>query len=110
MFHRNWPPNKTNSDIRPTTKEAIDILERILPECIALYLRKNKDYGESDDDLGIRGDFADMHRKWKKLRRSMWDGQALKDESTREVLIDMIGHCLRAIYHGDSRGWPEDNG
>lgn len=92
------------------TNEAMDIINRIFPQWLDLFLEKQADYGESSDDLGMKGDFADMHRKWKKLRRSMWEDIPLRDpnETTRKVLLDMIGHCFRAIHHGDTRGWLED--
>ena len=90
------------------TQEALDIIDRIFPEWLDLFLKKNRQYGNNPDDLGVRGDYADMHRKWKVLRRGMWDFTPLPGESTREVLLDMIGHCFRAIHHGDTRGWAED--
>lgn len=73
------------------------IVENIVPNVLAMYLRKSQDYGDTAESLGERGQFADMHRKFGKLKRALWDGQVLHGESTRDILFDMIGHCLLTI-------------
>jgi len=72
----------------------------VLPGVIELFVQKSNGYGEVEaDDLGIKGQYADMHRKHKVLRRAMWDGVAPPPgaESLEERLSDMIGHCLKSI-------------
>lgn len=57
-------------------------------------------YGPNNhNELGLKGQYADMHRKMQPLKRYMWEGQALSlaKESPREILMDLIGHCLLTI-------------
>jgi hypothetical protein len=68
---------------------------RWLLEAIQLFVQKNSEYGEpTGDDLGAAGQYADMHRKWKKLKRVLWDNQpdAVVGENIEQVLMDFVGH------------------
>lgn len=83
------------------TQEAGEILEHILPNVLELFLKKNKDYGDSTygDNamrLGPRAQFVDIWRKVKKLKRAIWDGEDLTGEQPDEIFSDFIGHCLLA--------------
>lgn len=72
----------------------------ILVHAMSVFAEKNADYGEPDgEDLGSRGQYADMHRKWKKLRRFLWDksGDQPVGETIEEILLDFIGHCALTI-------------
>lgn len=77
--------------------------ERVLAlgaQALELFVRKNNIYGEAKgDDLGSKGQFADMHRKWKRIRAFLWDGEPWPEdgESFEEVMFDMIGHMLLTI-------------
>jgi hypothetical protein len=84
------------------------ILDRLIPEWVSHQQQKAKDYNsqpiegmpigfENADVLGIPGQFAEIWRKIWKLKRAMWDGEELVNESAREVLLDLIGHCFLAI-------------
>ena len=72
---------------------------KIAEEALALFIKKNNGYGEPDeDDLGARGQYADMHRKWKRIKKHLWDGEPWEgEESFEEVLMDFIGHLLLTI-------------
>lgn len=80
-----------------------DQLRRIvgieLPRVLAKFAAKNTQYGEASFDLGIRGQFADMHRKYVLLRKAMWDnpGEPLEFEPLEEILGDFIGHILMTL-------------
>lgn len=91
-----------------TTTEAFDIIDRLLPEWWTLFKGKNNEYGTHDDDLGMRGQYADMHRKMKKLRNNLWNGKALTHEQPREVILDLIGHLFLTLTKGDKEGWKID--
>lgn len=88
---------------REVTPEARDIVERLAPEWQALFLAKNANYGEHADDLGVRGQYADIHRKTTLLRRALWDGEELRFESAREVCFDLIGHLFLTIAKLDKK-------
>lgn len=51
------------------------------------------------DALGLAGQWGDLHRKVMKLKRPFWNGEvaALTRESSRDILRDIIGHCLLAL-------------
>jgi hypothetical protein len=79
-----------------------DLLAQQLPSVIALFRSKARDYSERSgiftaDLLGARGQFAEIWRKIPKLKKGMWDGEVLENESVREILQDIIGHCLLAL-------------
>lgn len=76
------------------------IRDTLIPEVIK-HMQKGADhYGpDNHNELGLKGQYADMHRKMQPLRRYMWDGQALSlaKESPRQICLDLIGHCLLTI-------------
>lgn len=78
----------------PHSQTLMDIMNRILPNALALFAAKNKGYGDMADVLGSRAQFVDMHRKMDKLKRGLWEGQDIGDENVREVTQDLFGHCL----------------
>jgi hypothetical protein len=71
----------------------------LLQEWVTLFIGKQKDYGDSADDLGAPGQYSELHRKMGKLKKALWDGEALAGEQPDEVLFDLIGHCFLAIRH-----------
>lgn len=78
------------------------IITRELPKVLELFARKNAEYGETasqDGDLGLAGQYSDLHRKMKKLKVAFWDGhpEQLTSESPEEVIKDMIGHLLLTL-------------
>jgi hypothetical protein len=84
---------------------AEDVLIKVLPQTLQLWLSKCKDYGGDISDevksLGPRGQFVDIWRKVWKLKRALWDGEELKFEQPKEVMMDLIGHLLLAIRKSD---------
>jgi hypothetical protein len=85
------------------TEQARRIVEGILPRVICRFIAKNRDYGENAQTLGLRGQFADLHRKYGKLRRAWWEGEQLYSESDTEVAEDMIAHLLLALLFAADR-------
>lgn len=75
------------------------IATRIMPEWLALFQRKNRDYGSgSAYELGVRGQYSDIHRKMIKLKRAMWDGHDLDFEDTDEIIKDLISHLFLTLH------------
>lgn len=71
----------------------------LMPEWLQLFADKNKDYGAgSSFELGIRGQYSDIHRKMIKLKRSMWEGEDLGFEDEDEIIMDLIGHLFLTLH------------
>ena len=73
------------------------ICETHIPRFIELFSAKNEEYGENAFVLGVKGQYADMHRKFPKLKRALWDDEPLVHEPVEEVLMDLIGHCFLTL-------------
>jgi hypothetical protein len=81
------------------SQELVVIAQRIMPEWLALFARKNRDYGSgSAYELGVRGQYSDIHRKMIKLKRAMWDGEQLDFEDTDEIIKDLISHLFLTLH------------
>lgn len=88
---------------------------RLLPEFLAHFSAKNADYSDAEMEphrvLGKAGQFSDIWRKIWKLKKALWDGKELTQESTREILLDLIGHCfltLALLEEEDQRKVKDD--
>jgi len=79
------------------TLQSARVFEEVLPDVADLFLEKNKDYGDAAVHLGAKGQFADMNRKFWKMKSALWDGKKLSGEPIEEVVRDMIGHCLLTL-------------
>jgi hypothetical protein len=80
------------------TDQSEEIFKNVLPAVLERFVRKNADYGGTAHFLGAKGQFADINPKFWKLKRALWDGEKLVGESVEEILDDLIGHCLLALY------------
>ena len=92
------PPELEEGWLEENKRMRQAITEEIMPEVMALWLRKNDDYAGQQVFLGRMAQFADINRKFWKLKQAMWDGKQLGFESPVEIMMDMIGHLLMAIY------------
>jgi hypothetical protein len=88
-----------NTDV--TTEYAEVLVSGLLQEWLKHHLDKNREYGNTADELGAAGQYSDMSRKMGKLKRALWDGQTLTSEQPREILMDLIGHCFLTIHYID---------
>lgn len=88
-------------DFEFPTEQARTICMEILPQVIGRFLERNADYGDNARELGRAGQFADIWRKVRKLRKAWWDGDKLTGEQPPEIAEDMIGHLLLALYFGE---------
>lgn len=91
----------TNTSLLQAARRASGSYRRIVDHHIGEFTErfasKAVDYGDGADSLGIRGQYADIHRKFTKLRKSMWDGEELLHEQLDEIMFDLIGHCFLTI-------------
>ncbi|QNR51998.1 hypothetical protein phiRKBJ001_56 [Streptomyces phage phiRKBJ001] len=79
--------------------ELVVIATKIMPEWLTLFARKNADYGSgSAYELGVQGQYSDIHRKMIKLKRAMWDGEQLDFEDTEEIIKDLISHLFLTLH------------
>lgn len=67
-------------------------------EWISFYKQKNQDYQSHGEEFGVRGEVHNMGKKMGKLKRALWDGEPLVGEQPEEILLDMVGHCMQALY------------
>lgn len=81
-----------------------EIVSEIFPAVLALWLRKNEDYRGQQVFLGSKAQFADVNRKFWKLKNAMWDGIEPDFETVEQIAADMIGHLLMTIYFQRHRG------
>jgi hypothetical protein len=93
------------------------IMDSLVQPTLERFAHKSLDYGDGAQTLGIRGQFADINRKVLKLKRAMWDGVPLTDESLTVVLaMDMVRETepvkedggMPTILHSDT--WCEQTG
>jgi phosphoglycolate phosphatase-like HAD superfamily hydrolase len=88
---------------RPS-QQAVDVAA-ILNDAIDLFMQKNRGYGNTADELGTKGQFADMNRKWGKMKKMMWTEELPMfpnddvSEDIIQILMDMIGHCGLSVYY-----------
>lgn len=78
-------------------KQAVRIVNNVLPKVLELWLKKSKDYGGNlmeDLKLGPKACIPDIMRKVGKLKRAIWDEQEMVGEQPDEILMDLIGHIL----------------
>ena len=88
-------PKRTNPAADPAYDHMVD---EILPEVVKRFLSKATDYGTTFEDLGLKGQYSDIHRKVRKLKRAMWEDKSLVGEDPPEILADLIGNCLISLY------------
>lgn len=96
------PLNDETGPIAPTAPpelpEHVRWILAAIPTWSARFTEKAVDYGDAVNELGKRGQFADMHRKMGKLKRAMWNNEKLVGEQPIEICEDLIGHCFLTMY------------
>lgn len=101
----------------PVSPAVLDLMLKVLPEQFSddetvqhirvvthefwkYFLEAYAEYGSrAADELGLAGQWGDLHRKVKKLKAPLWSGDSnrLTRETPRQVLFDIIGHALLAV-------------
>lgn len=94
-------------------------MANIFVDAMKLFSAKSQDYTNSNgavfEDSGLMGQHLKLTDKVKKLRKTMWDAEIIREarnlgitadngdlqqlrfEDTEEILMDVIGHCALAI-------------
>lgn len=81
-------------DVDLATEEAERIVHS-LPSWLGRFLRKNQKYARAQNiDLGAKGIMPDINRKTSVLLDRIWFGAGEVDESTVEVIDDLLGHLM----------------
>ena len=71
----------------------------VLIEALELHARKNHDYTGNKEfnpfDLGLKGRFHDLNRKFSRIYHIMWEEQEIKvDEKLEDTVIDLGNYCF----------------
>jgi hypothetical protein len=76
------------------------IFDQIVPNAIESFRDKARDYrgGPAFLNLGAKGQFSDINRKFWKLYHAIWEDGRLEGEQPYEIVEDMIGHCFLLLY------------
>ena len=78
--------------------QARRIITELIPAFVQRFVQKNLHYGPNNANvLGPAGQFADIWRKIGPLKRALWDGEDLTQESADEICRDLIGHAFLTI-------------
>lgn len=75
----------------------------LMPEIIEHFDAVAKEY-QQERDLGIRGEFANLYRKARKLKSIYWDGVPGTNwrEGVRTIIIEVIAHGLLMLVDYDT--------
>lgn len=63
-----------------------------------LWERGHDNYGDAFLDLGPKGQFSDIWRKMKKLKKAIWDEEPLVGEQAEQIAAEIIPHLLMLIF------------
>lgn len=79
-----------------TQDEMFWLADRVLRRAKDNMRRKTHDYGSTAwQTLGLKGTFADIHKKYWRLRHLIWEnGKPLVAESIADSMRDMLGYAL----------------
>lgn len=85
-----------------STEEMLKEFDAIWVEMRGILDNKSNDYGvECWQILGARGCFADINRKYWRLKTLVWEGNPSKvpEEKVLETVLDLANHCIQMAYH-----------
>lgn len=93
LFHRSQSMTLADNEYE---REREERWANLMDEAFELFILKSRDYGKTGDTLGARGQFADMWRKFGKIKHQVWDnpGRTVHFEGVEEILKDLIGHAI----------------
>lgn len=99
----------------PETRSAQAILGSemepgLLDEALDEFLLKNQDYDDASDSLGLVGEVACLWKKLLKLKRAVLDGKKLNGETPAQLIRDIFGHSLLAMYYDSTAIRPGEGG
>jgi hypothetical protein len=74
--------------------------EAIQKEMLDLTMSKHSDYGDdSVFEMGMKMRFADIHRKYQRLKALMWYDRVIEvdSETLKDTLLDLANYAVIAI-------------
>ena len=92
--------------------DSVEQFKKVQAEGLAIFERKNKDYGNSFAEDGVLGVMIRMKDKLNRfITLARKDGEvACKDEALRDTLIDLHNYAAMAVIcHEEGQGWGEEN-
>ena len=83
-------------------KNKINDCEFIMNENRELFIRKNKDYGNSFEDFGLIGILVRINDKINRIK-SLHENNSIevKDEKIEDTLNDLYNYCILGLIHKD---------
>ena len=89
-----------------TEAERKHIREVLIPELLEDFGNWSLEY-QQERDLGLRGEFANLYRKARKLKSVLWDGvdPTFWRESLRTIVKEVVGHGLLMLVDIDHGGY-----
>lgn len=76
------------------------ILDNVVPTALRSFIRHNLQYRDTDEKLGLQGQFAEIYHITAKLKRQIWDRrnpESVAKGEVQEQLESLIGHALLAL-------------
>ena len=93
MMHR-----ARHDDTMSDVEDRIMQLSAIQQECLELFARKNRDYGNAFADAGPVGVLVRIGDKLKRLQSVTHNGiNLVADEKVRDTLIDLANYAMMAV-------------
>lgn len=86
------------------------VMQSIFDEAMALFRRKNEDYGDAWQERGWMGNLARIGEKAQRLHTTLWHdrpvGFSVAEETARETVMDIMNTCAFFIANWDAgRRW-----
>jgi hypothetical protein len=89
-------------DNEPDPRNQIVHMKKIQAEGLALFIKKNADYGDSYKQYGLVGVLVRLQDKINRALNITKNGIQIKDESLRDTLIDLHNYAAMALMETDS--------
>jgi hypothetical protein len=89
-------------DNEPDPRNQIVHMKKIQAEGLALFIKKNADYGDSYKQYGLVGVLVRLQDKINRALNITKNGIQIKDESLRDTLIDLHNYAAMALMESDS--------
>src|SRR6266478_1881676 len=87
-----------------TIKERRRLAKVMAKKILRIIEEKSHDYGNDGwQDLGLKGNFADVHKKYVRLKELVWKGVKPRvKESVEETYLDLTGYGLLGMILTES--------
>lgn len=81
-------------------QERLAVLNDLVPEFRAMFIKWNDEYSTQERDLGAVGEFVNLWRKAKRVKAALMDGADTSTwrEPLRTVLFEIICHAFLLLF------------